>query len=255
MKLKISNTQQLIVFFVLAFGIGWLAFIPAMLYHFYPTPGAFIYLFSPAIAGLITALLADGVAGVREVLGRYLLWKFPVKGYALAIALIPAIFLVAGAELVLENHKALWTGSPWYFVVASFAFLMFINSGEEIGWRGFALPRLQSVIKSPLPAGIVLGVFWGLWHLPLYLDPQQSSFPLVLFLLFILGLSIIYSTLFQLTNGSLLAAVLLHAGTDIAPRFMQIANFSTLSWSIVVILTWISAVFLYWTAQKSAPVA
>ena len=245
MASKFSKTGQLFIFFVLAFAIGWAAFIPAILYKLYPTAGAFIFLFSPALAACITAWLADGMPGLKELFGRLLLWKFAARWYALAVLLLPVIFLLAGAVRLVQGPVALWTGSPWYFVIASFGFLMFINSGEEIGWRGFALPRLQALIPNRMAAAVILGILWGLWHLPLYLDPQQSSFPLILFMLFIIGLSVIYSVLFNRTGGSLPAAILLHAGTDIAPRFMQIANFNILGWSIVVILTWISALILY----------
>ncbi len=254
MKLETSKTQQLIIFFVLTFVIGWLAFVPIFLYHASPTPGAFIFLFSPTLAALITAFLTNGMTGVKEVLSRYLLWKFHIKWYFLVLLLIPAIFLVAAVISFRTNLESLWTGSPWYFLIASFGWLMFINSGEEIGWRGFALSRLQTVIKNPLVAGILLGVIWGLWHLPMYLNPEQSSFPLILFLLFIIGISIIYSVLFNNTRGSLFMAVILHASTDIAPRFMQIANFTPISWSIIVIFTWISAMILYYLTRNSAPV-
>jgi membrane protease YdiL (CAAX protease family) len=254
MNLKTTKTQQLIIFFLLAFVIGWLAFIPIFLYHASPTPGAFIFLFSPALAALITAVLTKGITGVKEVLGRYLLWKFHIKWYLLALLLLPAIFLAAGVISFGNSLPSIWIGSSWYFLIASFGFLMIINSGEEIGWRGFALPRLQSVIKNPLVASIVLGVIWGLWHLPLYLDPKQSSFPMFLFMLFIIGISIIYTVLFNNTRGSLLQAVILHASTDIAPRFMNVTNFTTVSWSIIVACTWISAMILYYLTKKATPV-
>ena len=251
MRLKTSKTQQLIFFFVLAFVIGWLAFIPVFLYHASPKPSAlFIFLFSPALAGLITAALTNGMTGVKEVLGRYLIWKFQIRWYLLVLLLLPAIFLVVALTSFRTNLESLWTGSPWYFLIASFGYLMFINSGEEIGWRGFALSRLQSVIKNPLVASIVLGLIWGIWHLPIYLNPEQSSFPLILFLLFIIGISIIYSVLFNNTHGSLLMAVVLHASTDIAPRFMQIAKFTPTSWLIIVVLTWISAMILYYATRN-----
>jgi uncharacterized protein len=252
MKFKASKVQQLIVFFVLTFVIGWLTFIPAMLNHAQPTFGAFIFLYSPALAALITVSLVNGFAGIKAVLKRYFLWKSPIRWYLFSVLLLPAIFLAAGGVLLLTKNASLWTTSPWYFVVASFGFLMIINSGEEIGWRGFALGRLQSVIKSPFVASIVLGVIWGLWHLPMYLDPRQAGFPLILFLLFIIGISIIYTVLFNNTRGSLLLAVILHASTDIAPRFMQIAHFTTLSWSIIVALTWLSALILFF-ATKNVP--
>jgi membrane protease YdiL (CAAX protease family) len=254
MKFITSTTKQLVIFFVLAFGIGWLAFVPIMFYHLSPTPGAFIFLFSPALAALITVFLENGFAGVKDLFRGYFVWKLHVKWYLFATLLLPILFLAVGAISFIGKMGSLWTGNSWYFVIASFGFLMIINSGEEIGWRGFALARLQSVTKNPLVASVILGVIWGIWHLPLYLDPQQSSFPLVLFLLFIIGISILYSVLFNNTRGSLLLAVILHASTDIAPRIMQIGNFTVGSWSILVMLTWISAAALYYITRTSAPV-
>lgn len=254
MKPNASKTKQLTVFFILAFAIGWLAFLPNLVYEVSPTPGAFIFLFSPALAALITAFLTNGITGVKEVLGRYSLWRFNIKWYLLTLFLLPVIFLVAAIMSFRNSFESLWTGNPWYFLIASFGYLMFITSGEEIGWRGFALSRLQSEIKSPLIAAIVLGAIWGLWHLPMYLDPEQWSFPLILFLLFIIGISIIYTVLFNSTRGSLLMAVILHASTDIAPRFILIANFTVISWSILVALIWISAMILYFATKNIIPI-
>ena len=253
-RLKNSEAGQLVVFFALTFVIGWAAFLPAILSHGLPAWSAFIFLFSPALAALITALLVDGVAGPVSVLTRHLRWKFHIKWYALAILLIPTIFILTAVVAGVGARTSIWLGSSWYFVVAAFGYLMFINSGEEIGWRGFALPRLQSVVKSPLAAAIILGVLWGLWHLPLYLDPRQSSFPFPLFLLFVVGMSLIYAVLFNNTRGSLIMAVLLHASTDIAPRFLRIAAFIPISWSILVALVWAAAIALYLSNRRVAAV-
>jgi membrane protease YdiL (CAAX protease family) len=252
MSERLSETQQLLCFFVLAFGGAWSAAVPAVLYQSFPKWSAFVILFSPAVAALVTAALSGGIAGVRELLRRYLLWKAPVKWYLVAVLLIPALFLIAAVIVRKDNLGTLWTGNAWYFVIASFGFLMFITSGEEIGWRGFALPQLQRVVGNPLLAGIALGVIWGVWHLPVYLIPEQSGFPFPLFVLFTTGLSIIYTVLFNNTGGSLFFAVLLHASTDITPRMMQIGNFPVLIWSIIVALTWISAIVLYLVTKQRA---
>lgn len=254
MKLKTSKNRQLIIFFILAFVIGWFAYLPVLIHHDFPKWNAFIFLFSPALAALITAVMTNGLAGVKEILGGYFLWKFNAKWYLLALLLLPSIFLLAALVSYRTNFESLWTGSPWYFLIASFGFLMIITSGEEIGWRGFALSRLQSVIKNPLVASLVFGAIWGLWHLPLYLDPQQSSFPFILFLLFTMGISIIYSVLFNSTRGSLLMAVILHASTDIAPRIIQIANLTLVSWAIIVALTWLAAIILYYVTKNIIPI-
>jgi membrane protease YdiL (CAAX protease family) len=246
-----SKRNQLILFFMLAFAIGWVGVLPALAGDGSLRYSAFLYLFSPAIAALVTAGMADGFAGMKEVLRRYLRWKTQPGWYLLALLLVPAIFLAAAALTFPSEMGTLWTNNPWYFLVASFAFLMVITSGEEIGWRGFALVRLQSVLGNPFLAGVVLGAIWGLWHAPVYLIPEQSQFPFYLFMLFITGLSVVYSVLFQNTGGSLLLAVLLHASTDLMPRVLQIDKFTLSSWNVIALLTWISALVCAWGFARS----
>ncbi len=251
MNLRTSKPGQLAAFFVLTFIIGWLAWIPLLIDRAFPTSIAFIFLFSPAISALVVTALANGGVGVKDLLKRYFLWKFHIQWYLLAFLLLPAIFLLAALISFNFNLQSLWTNSPWYFIAASFIFLMFINSGEEIGWRGFALPRMQELFENPLPVSILLGVIWGAWHLPEYFVPGPNI-PLIPFLFLIAGLSIIYMILFNNTRGSLLSAVILHASTDIMPRIMQIGNFTAATWILIAGLAWISAVVLYLLTKSSS---
>ena len=246
MKPAGSMRTQLIVFIVLAFALAWMGMLPVVMRYGFLKMGGFLFLFGPAIAALITAGWAGGVSGIKEVLGRYFRWKTQAGWYLLALLLMPAIFLIAAAVSFPAHLAELWTKNPWYFVVASFGFLMFITSGEEIGWRGFALPRLERVFGHPFLTGVIVGVVWGLWHAPMYLIPGQSSFPFYLFMPFIVGLSVLYSVLFQNTNGSLLLAVILHASTDITPRIMQIDKFTVTTWAIIAALTWMAALVCTW---------
>jgi uncharacterized protein len=99
-------------------------------------------------------------------------------------------------------------------VIGMFAFSIFPGSalGEEVGWRGFALPHLQDG-HSALTAALILGPVWGSWHLPLWLTGSGSN-PLVLFPAFVLSaiaLSVLLAWIFNSTGGSLLPIVLLHA--------------------------------------------
>jgi uncharacterized protein len=246
-RLRHSFARQLLAFFILAYVIGWSSWLPAFTIAAVPKPVALIGLFAPALAGLIVAGWADGQAGIRAILARFRIWRFGLRWYFVALGLIPAIFVVVAlATTVLTglDFEHLAGSNPWYFVVASFIFLMVITSGEEIGWRGFALSRLEATLGGSFRASLVLGVLWGFWHLPLYLLPGQSRFPFVLFLLLTVGLSILYSVLFKRTQGSLLAAVLLHSSTDIMPRLMQIAEFTALTWAIIVALVWSFAILL-----------
>jgi len=247
MRTTWSLRRQLRIFFLLAFGISWLTWIPAFTIPQFPRPVVFIGLFAPALAALIVASLASGLEGIRELVGRYRIWQFSVGWYGLAILLIPLIFIVAGT--LTRSTPTLWRSNSWYFNLASFALLTVMNSGEEIGWRGFALPRLLALKRSPLWTSLLLGAIWGVWHLPTYLIPGQSSFPLPLFLLLLCGLSLIYTSLFVKTGGSLIAAVLLHASTDIAPRLLDITQFSVVTWGCIVALVWLSGVLLWYLAR------
>jgi membrane protease YdiL (CAAX protease family) len=250
MNPRTSNFKALTAFFILTFVIGWLAWIPILINHESPKWSAFIFLFSPALSALLVAGLTNGLTGIKDILGHYLLWKFHIKWYLLAFLLIPAIFLLAVLILFRSNSLPLWTNLPWYFVIASFLYLMFINSGEEIGWRGFALPRLQNILPNPLLASIILGAIWAAWHLPQYFVLNQPNIPLIPFFLFITGSSIIYTILFNNTQSSLFFAVILHASTDVVPRIMQIGNFTSLTWTWIAGLVCISAMVLYFLTKS-----
>ena len=249
-----QSRNQLILFFLLAFILAWGTWIPAFVLPQFPKQLSLIGLFAPAISALIVAALSRGKRGVTELLGRYKIWKFGIQWYFLAIFLLPFIYLLA----ILINalffqfplHNIL-VGSPLYFILAAFIWLMVINSGEEIGWRGFALPTMLKSMKNPVWVNVVLSIIWGLWHLPIYLTPGQSAFPYPLFLVLIFGLTFIYTSLFIKTKGSLLPAVILHAGTDIGPRIFQIAHFTIVLWSTVDILVILVAIIMF-LRQKGA---
>lgn len=104
-------------------------------------------------------------------------------------------------------------------------------NGEEGGWRGFALPRLQK-LSGPLRGSLILGILWGLWHVPLMLIPAQSPLNhaitlslLIFFFIQITAKSISYTWLSNNTSGSLLIVTLFHAalnGYQVEPLFGSI---------------------------------
>jgi uncharacterized protein len=103
-------------------------------------------------------------------------------------------------------------------VLAMFAFSIFPGSalGEELGWRGFALPHLQDG-HSALSATLILGPLWGVWHLPLWLTGSTSN-PLTLFPIFVISvvaMSVLLTWVYNGTEGSLLLVVLLHATANL----------------------------------------
>jgi membrane protease YdiL (CAAX protease family) len=105
----------------------------------------------------------------------------------------------------------------WYLVIPAFLQILLLSVvGEEIGWRGFALPCLQARY-GPLKASLILGVIWGGWHLPLWwmAGNFHADIPFVLFMLQSLALTILMTWLYNHTRGSLLMAHLFHTAFNL----------------------------------------
>jgi CAAX protease family protein len=99
-------------------------------------------------------------------------------------------------------------------VLGIYVYVLFLGGalGEEPGWRGFALPRLQTM-HGPLLGSLILGPLWALWHLPLFWTPwnELTVFNVVVFVLTTTCLAIMYTWVFNNTKGSVLMAILIHA--------------------------------------------
>jgi membrane protease YdiL (CAAX protease family) len=237
MRLRLASGQQLGLFFTLAFAIGWAVFIPLALHRTPTSRVAFVGLFAPTLAALTVAGLTEGREGVRLLIARLGWWRFGWQWYGVAVLLLPALYAVAvlaqGAWSQPPTSQ-LWLGRPWYFLALSYLFLVIIVSGEEIGWRGFALPLLQARWPHPVRNSMLLGAVWGLWHGALYLMPGPGMCPFPLFMVLTIALSVLYTMLFSQAGGSLIPALLLHASTDIGPRFLDFARFTVGTWTIIV---------------------
>jgi uncharacterized protein len=119
---------------------------------------------------------------------------------------------------------------PVYFVIVFFGGGPL---GEEVGWRGFALPRMQPRY-GPLWGTLLLGVLWVFWHLPDFLTPAQGGGPGVsfatlltnfsIFFLFVVALAIIFTWVFNHTRGSIFIAILLYASIN-TPQVVWIPLF------------------------------
>jgi membrane protease YdiL (CAAX protease family) len=138
--------------------------------------------------------------------------------------------------------------TPWFIMVMAIAFSTPVQAGEEIGWRGYALPRLARCLGLA-PASIVLGVIWACWHLPFFFIPGSDnagqSFPV--YVLAVTALSAAMAWLYWRTNGSLLLTMLMHAavnntaGIVSSPASATINPFA-LSTSLVA---WLTAALLW----------
>ncbi|MCX6025230.1 MAG: CPBP family intramembrane metalloprotease [Chloroflexi bacterium] len=226
-----SRRSELIAYFALAFILSWAIEIPLALsaqglIHRSP-PMALHYLasFGPMLAALLVTLFSHGLSGVGQLLTGLLRWRTPREYYAFAVAapivifigIVFATWLVRGTPPDLRLlGEADYLGSLGVLPVFALWVITF-GLGEELGWRGFALPRLQAT-RSALAASFVLGSFWAVWHLPaiFYRDTYMAMGWMVVPMLLTVAAvgSVVYTWLFNGTRGSLLVIILFHGLFD-----------------------------------------
>jgi membrane protease YdiL (CAAX protease family) len=206
----------LLVAFVVAWGILALyIFLPGSMAKLFGEltgqhPLFFLAVWAPAIAAVAVVLVRAGFPGLRRFLGRFLLWRCSLGWYAFLILGIPIIFL-AGAAM-----RGTLLTDPFPFntlpaMLTGLALAAVKGPIEEFGWRGVALPLLQRKL-APFWAGLVLGIIWGLWHLPAFLlsGTQQSQWAIAPFFIGCIALSVIVTPLFNASRGSIGLTALFH---------------------------------------------
>src|SRR5918995_6323127 len=170
----------------------------------------------PFLAAFVMTGVTEGRAGVRRFLRRFVLWRVGLRWYLFVLVGVPALFVLSLIVLpgVLGSFQGLGALLPPLSLLGWFVYAFFPGGalGEEPGWRGFALPRLQS-LHGPLLGSLILGPLWALWHLPLFLTPwnELTAFNVVVFVLATTCFAIMYTWVFNNTKGSVLMAILVHS--------------------------------------------
>ena len=207
-------------YFVIAFAFTWLFWGLAALgaRGVIPTlPGlTVIGTLGPMVAAIAITAQEGGRAGLRSLLNRVVRWRVAPIWYGVAI--VGPLLLQLGAialEVALGGQPpslvALIGALPIVLLISVYM-LIFVALGEEVGWRGYALPALQARYGA-LISSLILGVMWALWHLPVFFNPDTfySALPFVLFLAFIVPFAILITWVFNSTRGSVLMAMIVHA--------------------------------------------
>jgi membrane protease YdiL (CAAX protease family) len=206
-------------FFVGALGITWLLQLPAVLALAGVIPGpaeryilpAALGGFGPVLAAVLAARFEPGGTGVRGVFRTLRTWRVGAAWYLVAVGMFGAIYAAGTAVYLLFGGGA---AGHWFYppengqqVVA----MIVIPFTEEPGWRGYALPRLQER-HGRLKASLLLGVGWALWHTMMFVLQGATPVTFVIGMLNIMAGSVVFSWLYNRTRGSLLIAVIAHAG-------------------------------------------
>lgn len=225
--------HPLIAFFVLAYAGSWLLWSPWWLSQSglgvlpFTLPFTAIAginqlgLFGgPFAAALIVTRIVEGRSAVGALLRRMVQWRAGAFWWVLALVLIPvatglAYLLLPGAGVVLDGGAAAVLGT------LAATYVVYLLGGpiqEEIGWRGFALPRLQARL-APVVAALVLGLLHCAWHAPLFLTTEWDTArhepsQFLAYAVLVVSLSVVLSWLFNGSRGSVLLAILGHNGLN-----------------------------------------
>ena len=225
-------TRQLFVFFVLAYLISWIIWLPLYLPAFgistWPVLPYHHALggFGPMLAAFITTAVFQNKAELGALTKSMLAWK-PLMYLMIALFSPLLLNLLAGSIGVLTTEQSAdFAGVGTSREFPDFNFLTFLGYnliffgfGEEVGWRGFALPRLQTKYNA-LISSLTLTVFWAIWHWPLFFyRPGYVSMDFVGVLGWVFSLatgSVLLTWLFNGSRGSILVCAIFHATVDIA---------------------------------------
>ena len=243
----LSNTFKkypVVAFYILAWLIGGVFSAPFMAASTWgvtlqiPVYVLFVAASSSSLAAAIVTGVISGWAGIKELLGRFLIWRFGLQWWATVLLLPLVWWLLAMLLSSLFDGSTLDTSrfQPLSFVIPFFLLrIVQAGLGEEYGWRGFALPRLQSRYDA-LVAGTIVGVMHGLWHWPMYftggfnlsqyaLRMEVGFVPAILLDTLVITLwSIVYTWFYNNTKGSVLIAAVFHANIPVWAVFFGIAG-------------------------------
>lgn len=209
---------------------------------------------SPGIVALGLTAVTTGRQGVGTLLRRLIAWQVPVRWYVFALSYLAVIKV--SVALIYRIGTGSWPpfgDDPWYLMLAATVGSTLIGgqAGEEVGWRGYALPRLAE--RYGFAGGsVLLGIVWAVWHIPLFLVPAADTFgqSFPLYLLQVTAVSVAMAWLYVNTAGSLLPVMLIHAAInntkDIVPSAESVPgspwhlSHSLVAW-LTVLLLWIGA--------------
>ncbi|GAB4308115.1 MAG: type II CAAX endopeptidase family protein [Methanobacteriaceae archaeon] len=227
-KFEIKN---LILFFVLTFIFTWSLWIPTamisqgfvfpkFLEEFFVSP----YnpaAFGPLFAALVLSYYFGGKNDLFKLLRRGFDYHFEKKWFIPIFFLFPAMNGVALLISVLSGEilPNLTVISNPLTILVAFFYILFLGGplAEEFGWRGYALGRLQ-LRWNALISSIMLGLIWGAWHLPLFFinGTIQSMVPIWAFMVLIICGTILFTWIYNNTNGSIMAALIFHTMNNLA---------------------------------------
>lgn len=226
---------ETLVFTINAIGISWLCWLPLVaadhgIGPLQPSVAPLLIVlgtFGPFFAAVGMVARRSGFRGLAEFIGQAFRWRVGIQWYAAALLAPALIRIVVLSVHVLKGGTLpdMSDATRWLAIPSTFFLVLLIGgpTGEEFGWRGYLLQRMQGV-TGVLWASLLIGVISTLWHLPLFWIPgtAQSHLPFALFAVRTVALSIISTWLYNGTRRSLLFVLLFHASLNTWPNTVYI---------------------------------
>lgn len=223
-----ATRSPLGVFFLLTFGLAWAIWLPAILFVpealiFFIIPGAW----APTVAAVLVIAASEGRAGVRALFQRLFRWRVGWQWYAVVLFGIALLaYIAVGLNVVFFGGQVLPLQLPpnvppeaWPIVILIvFVVNIFVGGplAEDIGWRGYALPKLRERMNTVL-ASLVIGVVWVIWHAPFFWvaagGVAVGHLPFAWFALLTTAWSVLFAWVYVNTH-SILMPVLFHAAVN-----------------------------------------
>jgi membrane protease YdiL (CAAX protease family) len=261
---KVSFIQRypLLTFFLLAFGLSWIFMITdalgsrAILPFRLPIPLLIVMGYMPTLAAVIVTWQIKGRDGVRALLKKLLIARVRLGWYVFAIFGIAVMAVIAvmlyntfgnGPVVPILSKNAPPFSGPLQMILTIVVMYIIVGlvNGEELAWRGFALPRLQTKYNA-LISSLILGVIWTLFHLPLFFTAtgsSQAEISFVSFLISTVSITVLYTWMYNNTRGSVLLAYLFHAAANTWTQVFSIDHANqTVNWILTAVMVLVAVV-------------
>lgn len=203
------RASPLAAFFLLAYALTWpLAALTGINLGF-----GLLGLFGPAAAAIIVARASQGAVGVSSLLEKVRIWRVAPVWYAIAFLLPLAVSGVVSLIALAVGRATSVHLSP----LSPIGLVLFVLVlGEELGWRGFALPRMIERFGVGR-ASLLLGLLWGFWHFPTFFlkGAPQAEVPIIAYVAYTTALAGAFTWIWVHTRGSVLLATLFHGAVNL----------------------------------------
>jgi membrane protease YdiL (CAAX protease family) len=207
--------RPLLIFFAITFAYAW-SFGACMIFFHLPIEYSIAASCAPTIGALIARRITEGDYRAFRV---NVSWPRTLLGSATGVALVILLFVAIPAMTIVDARKLHWRGLI-SLSVYNYSTLLGGPLFEEPGWRGFALPRLETRF-GPAPAALLLGSIWAAWHIPFFWYPGWATVPMGQYFLMVVALAVIMALAANLARFGVIAPVVVHAVNNTVGRYLN----------------------------------